>query len=97
MARCYANAFGGRNAKFAFMEHTTVNSVLTGLTETPGPQQFGAKVFDDFKDYWVSRQAIPRLGQPDDVASVVGLLCRDEARWITGSKVSANGGSIAVL
>ena len=97
MARCYANAFGGRTAEYAFMENTTANSVLTGLTETPGPQQFGNKVFDEFKEYWISRQAIPRLGQPEDVAGVVGMLCSHEARWITGSKVSANGGSIAII
>lgn len=97
MARCYANAFGGSNPDFNFMAGTTANSVLTGLTSTSGPQQFGEEAFAAFKDYWIPRQSIPRLGQPEDVADVVGLLCSDEARWITASKVSANGGSIAIL
>lgn len=97
MARCYANAFGGSKAEFTFMQGTTANSVCIGLTETDGPQQFGEQVFANFQEYWVSRQSLPRLGQPEDVADVVGLLCSKEARWITGSKVSANGGSIKIL
>ena len=94
MARCYANAFGGNHSEFDFMKHTTANSVFTGLTETDGPQQFGKDAFDAFQDYWLSRQSIPRLAQPADVADVVGLLCSQNARWITGNKIGANGGSI---
>jgi 3-oxoacyl-[acyl-carrier protein] reductase len=97
MARCYANAFGGKKPEFDFMDGTTANSIFTGLTATSGPQQFGQKVFDEFQDYWIPRQAMPRLGQPEDIADIVGLLCSKEARWITGSKVSANGGSITIL
>lgn len=97
MARCYANAFGGRNHAFEFMAGTTANSVLTGLTETGGVQQYGTGVWEKLQEFWVSKQAIPRLGKPDDVADVVGFLCSREGRWITGSKVSANGGSIAVI
>jgi 3-oxoacyl-[acyl-carrier protein] reductase len=97
MARCYANAFGGRNHAFEFMAGTTANSVLTGLTETGGVQQYGTEVWEKLQDFWVDKQAISRLGKPDDVADVVGFLCSREGRWITGSKVSANGGSIAVI
>jgi len=97
MVRCYANAFGGQKAEYTFMEGTTANSVLTGLTETDGPQQFGEKQWAEFQSYWVPRQSLPRLGKPEDVADVVGLLCSEEARWITGSKVSANGGAIKIL
>ena len=97
MVRCYANAFGGRNPDFEFMKGTTANSIFTGLTETDGPQQFGAEVFADFQAYWVSRQSLPRLGKPEDVADVVGLFCSKDARWITGSKVSANGGAMEIL
>lgn len=97
MVRCYANAFGGRYSCFDFMAGTTANSVLTGLTETGGVQQYGLEVWEELKNFWVGKQAIPRLGQPDDVADVVGFLCSREGRWITGSKVSANGGSILVI
>ncbi|KIW98260.1 uncharacterized protein Z519_01844 [Cladophialophora bantiana CBS 173.52] len=97
MVRCYANAFGGKNPAFDFMAGSTANSVFTGLTDTSGPQQFGPKLWQELQEFWVSRQAIPRLANPDDVADVVGFLCGRDGRWVTGSKVSANGGSIAVF
>jgi NAD(P)-dependent dehydrogenase (short-subunit alcohol dehydrogenase family) len=97
MARAYANVFGGKNAAFDFMGGTTANSVLTGLTETRGVQQYGPKVWQELQEFRVGKQAIPRLGRPEDVADVVGFLCSREGRWITRSKVSANGGSIAVI
>jgi 3-oxoacyl-[acyl-carrier protein] reductase len=38
--------------------------------------------------------AIPmsRLGQPDDVAGIVGFLCTDEASYITGQVIHVDGG-----
>lgn len=97
MVRAYANAFGGKKPAFDFMAGTTSNSVLVGLTETGGVQQYGQEEWERLQDFWVGKQVIPRLGQPEDVAEVVGFLCSTAGRWITGSKISANGGSIAVL
>jgi 3-oxoacyl-[acyl-carrier protein] reductase len=34
------------------------------------------------------------IGRPEDVAGVVAFLASDEARWITGQVVDANGGMI---
>lgn len=38
---------------------------------------------------------IGRIGQPDDVASVIDYLLSDEAGWITGSVVDVDGGVMA--
>jgi 3-oxoacyl-[acyl-carrier protein] reductase len=38
-------------------------------------------------------QALKRLGQPADVASVIAFLVSDEARWITGDTIHVDGGS----
>jgi len=38
------------------------------------------------------RNPFGRLTTPDDVAGVVALLCTDEARWINGTVVVADGG-----
>ncbi len=38
------------------------------------------------------RAPLGRLGQPDDIAAVVTLLCRPEARWICGQTIIADGG-----
>lgn len=33
-----------------------------------------------------------RLGEPDDIAGAVMMLCRDEAGWVTGNVIEAAGG-----
>jgi 3-oxoacyl-[acyl-carrier protein] reductase len=38
-------------------------------------------------------QALKRIGQPADVASVIAFLASDEARWITGDTIHVDGGS----
>jgi 3-oxoacyl-[acyl-carrier protein] reductase len=38
-------------------------------------------------------QALKRLAQPDDIGAVVAFLASDEARWITGDTIRADGGS----
>ncbi|MEA2819135.1 MAG: hypothetical protein QOJ86_1139 [Bradyrhizobium sp.] len=38
-------------------------------------------------------QALKRIGQPDDVGSVIAFLASDGARWITGDIIAVDGGS----
>jgi NAD(P)-dependent dehydrogenase (short-subunit alcohol dehydrogenase family) len=38
-------------------------------------------------------QALKRIGQPPDVASVVAFLASVVARWITGDTIHVDGGS----
>ena len=33
-----------------------------------------------------------RMGQPEDIAGAVLMLCREEARWVTGNVIEAAGG-----
>ncbi|MEY4270231.1 MAG: hypothetical protein RLZZ58_1447, partial [Pseudomonadota bacterium] len=33
-----------------------------------------------------------RMGEPDDIAGAVLMLCREEARWVTGNVIEAAGG-----
>jgi 3-oxoacyl-[acyl-carrier protein] reductase len=67
-----------------------VNSVVPGAT-SPG-------MFDRVPDEWrasaVASSPFKRLGTPDDVAGVVAFLCSDDARWVTGQHILANGGAM---
>jgi NAD(P)-dependent dehydrogenase (short-subunit alcohol dehydrogenase family) len=72
----------------------TVNAVSPGWTEDsvlnslPDPVQ--AAVRDWHRRGWTPMK---RLGTPADIGNVVALLCREEAGWITGQLIAADGGS----
>jgi hypothetical protein len=42
---------------------------------------------------WTGVVPLGRLGRPDDIAAVVSFLCGEDARWITGQSLAADGGS----
>lgn len=96
LCRTWAQAFGGKDDKYAFMAGTTANAVTVGLTETDAVVDCGPDAVKQFQDEFFPTQSIPRFGQPDDVADAVGLLCGADARWITGCVVSASGGGIKI-
>jgi 3-oxoacyl-[acyl-carrier protein] reductase len=69
----------------------TVNVISPGPTDT---ELFGQGKTEQDKQRFVQMAALGRLGQPQDIADVVALLVSDEARWITGQNIRANGGII---
>lgn len=67
----------------------TVNTISPGVTETDG------LVLDqDQVNQMVAQTPLGRLGRPDDVASAVALLVSEDARWVTGQGLRANGGIV---
>ena len=78
------------------MAGTTANAVSVGLTQTDSVMQCPPEAIEGFKNEFLPLQSIPRFGQPQDVADVVGLLCSYDARWITGCVISASGGGIRI-
>ncbi len=36
--------------------------------------------------------ALGRVGEPDDIGSVVAFLCTDDAKWINGQRIEVSGG-----
>jgi NAD(P)-dependent dehydrogenase (short-subunit alcohol dehydrogenase family) len=48
---------------------------------------------DEGKSFVLGMQALKRIGQPDDVGSVVAFLASQDARWITGDTIRVDGGS----
>jgi 3-oxoacyl-[acyl-carrier protein] reductase len=69
----------------------TVNVVSPGPTDT---ELFSSDKTEDDKRRYAQRAALGRLGQPADIADVVAFLVSDEARWVTGQNLRANGGLI---
>ncbi len=67
----------------------TVNAVAPGLTASEGVMDSPhAGAFD----FVVSLQSIPRRGVPADIAPAVAFLASEEAHWITGQMLTADGG-----
>ncbi|MGH2962401.1 MAG: pyridoxal 4-dehydrogenase, SDR-type [Solirubrobacterales bacterium] len=67
----------------------TVNAVAPGLTASDG---ILASPHAEAFEFVQSLQAIPRRGEPADIAPTVSFLCSEEAAWVTGQMVVADGG-----
>jgi enoyl-[acyl-carrier protein] reductase III len=65
----------------------TVNAVSTGKIDM-GEDTRGAELVPTL----AARTPAGRLTRPEDVAGVVALLCTDEAAWIQGQVITADGG-----
>lgn len=68
----------------------TVNAVAPGAIET----DMSAWLRSEEGEATAKQiQAIPRVGQPVDVANVVAFLAAPESAWITGRVIDASGGT----
>ncbi|WP_018276583.1 3-oxoacyl-ACP reductase FabG [Teredinibacter turnerae] len=79
-ARSLAKEVGSRNI--------TVNSVAPGFIDTDMTKVLS----EDQKTMMLSAIPLARLGQPEEIASVVKFLCSDDAAYITGETLHVNGG-----
>lgn len=67
------------------------NVVAPGAIET----DFGGGVVRDNAEVnkgIASITALGRVGQPDDIGSVVAFLCTDDAKWVNAQRIEASGG-----
>jgi 3-oxoacyl-[acyl-carrier protein] reductase len=69
-----------------------VNSVNPGMIETEGTHTAGITE-SDFRKQIESQTPLGRIGQPDDIASVVTFLASDDAKWMTGEVLYVSGGN----
>jgi 3-oxoacyl-[acyl-carrier protein] reductase len=72
-----------------------VNAVAPGFIETRMTQQTAQRMGVDFEAFKVgaaSQIPLRRVGQPEDVASVIGFLCSDEASFVSGQTIYVRGG-----
>jgi NAD(P)-dependent dehydrogenase (short-subunit alcohol dehydrogenase family) len=71
-------------------EGVTVNAVLPGAIRTG----MTARNFADphIADVWARKSPLKRLGEPIDVARVALFLASDDAAFVTGQAIAADGG-----
>ncbi len=70
----------------------TVNTVSAGVTETKMLEELLQNYPPELKAVSIMRTALGRLGQPSEIADVVAFLVSEDARWITGQNIVADGG-----
>ncbi|TWB52913.1 SDR family NAD(P)-dependent oxidoreductase [Nitrospirillum viridazoti] len=68
-----------------------VNAVNPGAVETPGLDGSGF-MSASMRERILASTPLGRIGQPDDVASIVTFLASDAARWVNGQIILAAGG-----
>ena len=92
LSKSLANEYGG--------DGVTVNCVCPGYTETKRLDELfqhrAAQMnvsLEDVKSYIAGTVPLGRLGQPQELADLVALLCSDRARYITGAAIQVDGGT----
>ena len=72
----------------------TVNAVSPGWTEDSVLSSLPPEAQSLIRN-WHARGWTPmgRLGTPADIGNVLALLCQEEAEWITGQVIYADGGA----
>ncbi|MFI6740213.1 SDR family oxidoreductase [Nonomuraea sp. NPDC050451] len=83
MAPTLANELGGRGI--------TVNTVAPGAVRTD--MTAGYTSIPEVVAALESITALGRLGEPEDVADVVGFLAGPQGRWVTGQTIDVSGGT----
>lgn len=66
-----------------------VNAVAPGVVETAIVEG----VPDAVRSQWLGKTPIGRLGKPEDIAAVVAFLASDDAAFVTGQTIVADGGA----
>jgi meso-butanediol dehydrogenase/(S,S)-butanediol dehydrogenase/diacetyl reductase len=70
-----------------------VNALCPGLIDTP--LTAAAKQLSGVLDEWLAGVPMKRAGEPEEMAKVVAFLASDDASYMTGSIVVADGGVTA--
>jgi 3-oxoacyl-[acyl-carrier protein] reductase len=65
-----------------------VNAIAPAVVKT----KFAEKLYEAGEEKVAAAYPLKRLGEPEDIAALAAFLLSDEASWITGELVVADGG-----
>ncbi len=82
LVKYLASALGSRGIRVNAVAPGVIDTDMSNFTKTKAGR---ATV--------MAMQSLKRVGQPDDVASVVEFLASNASRWITGDVIAVDGGS----
>jgi 3-oxoacyl-[acyl-carrier protein] reductase len=83
-----------KGALEAFTRQLAAEVAHLGVTVNavgPGPNDTGW-IDDDVRAQLLPRFPMGRIGRPEDAAALVAWLCSEEAAWVTGQVIHAEGG-----
>jgi NAD(P)-dependent dehydrogenase (short-subunit alcohol dehydrogenase family) len=101
-AKAALNAYSKALASEVGSQGVRVNVVSPGVIQTPLMNEFVENIaqqsevsFDEAFQNIIDKVGVPigRMGEPDEVASIVAFLASTESQYITGANISVDGGS----
>lgn len=82
-AKYVAKEYGQRGIRANIVAPGAIETDFNGAAIRNNPQM---------KTFLASQTALGRVGQADDIGSVVAFLCTDEAKWINAQRIEVTGG-----
>ena len=79
------------NAKYGIR----VNCVCPGAINTRAPEILGRDLADEVRRRQAAAHPVGRLGEPEEIANAIAFLASDDASFITGVALTADGGLTA--
>jgi NAD(P)-dependent dehydrogenase (short-subunit alcohol dehydrogenase family) len=83
LTKYVAKEYGNRGIRSNIIAPGPIETDFNGGAIRNNPQM---------KGYLSSQTALGRVGNSDDIGSVVAFLCTDDAKWINGQKIEVSGG-----
>ncbi|MBI4231829.1 SDR family oxidoreductase, partial [Candidatus Peregrinibacteria bacterium] len=71
-------------------KNINVNAVAGGIIDTESLSRF--PTYKEMMEHGKRATPAGRVGLPEDIAPIVAFLCTDEANWIKGQIIVADGG-----